>query len=113
MGIVGLVHQLAVHCTLISRNDKQWSLLLGDENKQLHSEKFEKRLQEALQAYLQSEITLEIQVGKQQGETPAMQTERKKQQRQETAENDVASDAVVQSLQERFGATVQAVKPVE
>jgi len=113
MGVVGMVQQLAVHCTLVSRDDKQWSLLLGDENKQLHSEKFENRLLEALQAYLQSDISLEIQVGEQQGETPAMQTKRKKQERQQTAETDVASDAIVQSLQERLGATVQAVKPVD
>jgi len=113
IGVVGVVQQLAMHCTLISRDDKKWSLLLGAENKQLHSEKFEKRLQDALQTYLQNEVSLEIQVGQQQGETPAMQTERKKQERQDTAETDVASDAVVQSLQERFGATVQAVKPID
>jgi len=113
MGVVGMVQQLAVHCTLVSRNDKQWSLLLGDENKQLHSEKFEKRLLEALQAYLQSDISLEIQVGEQQGETPAMQAQRQKEERQESAETDAASDTVVQSLQERFGATVQAVKPID
>jgi len=113
MGVVGMVQQLAVHCTLLSRDDKKWSLLLGSENKQLHSEKFEGRLQEALQAYLQSEVRLEIQIGQQQGETPAMKTERNKQERQQTAETDVASDAVVQSLQERFGATVQAVKPID
>jgi DNA polymerase-3 subunit gamma/tau len=113
MGIVGMVQQLAVHCTLISRDDKKWSLLLGNENKQLHSEKFENRLREALQSYLNSDIKLEIEVGKQQGETPAMQTERKKDERQQSAETDVASDTVVQSLQERFGATVQAVKPID
>ena len=113
MGIVGMVQQLAVNCSLVSRNGKNWCLLLGDENKHLHSEKFENRLLNALQDYLQQDICLEIQVGQQQGETPAMQTERKKQQRQETAETDVASDAVVQSLQERFGATVQAVKPID
>ncbi len=113
MGIVGMVQQLAVNCSLVSRDDKQWSLLLGNENKQLHSEKFEKRLEEALQAYLQSDVRIDIQVGQQQAETPAMQTERKKQERQEAAENDVASDTVVKSLQERFGATVQAVKPID
>ncbi len=113
MGVVGLVQQLAVHCTLVSRDDKKWTLLLGNENKQLHSEKFEGRLQDALQTYLQTEVRLEIQVGQQQGETPAMQTERNKQERQQMAETDVASDAVVQSLQERFGATVQAVKPID
>ena len=113
MGLVGLVHQLAVHCTLISRDDSKWVLLLGDENKQLHSEKFEMRLQESLQNSLNSNIKLEIQIGKQAGETPAMQTERKKEERQQGAETDVANDAVVQSLQERFGATVQAVKPID
>jgi len=113
MGLVGLVHQLAVHCTLVSRDDSKWVLLLGDENKQLHSEKFETRLQESLQNSLQSSIQLEIQIGKQAGETPAMETERKKEERQQGAETDVANDAVVQSLQERFGATVQAVKPID
>jgi len=113
MGLVGLVHQLAVHCTLVSRSETKWVLLLGDENKQLHSEKFETRLHESLQELLQSKIQLDIQIGAQSGETPAMQTERKKEERQLGAESDVANDAVVQSLQERFGATVQAVKPID
>jgi len=113
MNLVGLVQQLAVHCTLLSRDDNKWKLLLGDENKQLHSEKFEQRLHEALQNTMQCKIGLEIQVGEQRGETPAMQIERKQEERQQSAENDAASDAVVQSLQERFGATVQAVKPID
>jgi len=113
IGVAGMVHLLAVNCVLVSRDEKHWTLLLGNENKQLHSEKFEKRLLEALQAYLQSEISLDIQIGQQQGETPAMQTERNKQERQQSAETDAASDVVVQSLQERFGATVQAVKPID
>jgi len=112
MGLVALVHQLAVHCTLVSRDETKWVLLLGDENKQLHSDKFEARLQEALQGILPNKVELEIQIGKQSGETPAMQTERKKEERQQGAETEVANDAVVQSLQERFGATVQAVKPI-
>lgn len=113
MGLAGLVHQLAVHCTLVSRDESRWVLLLGDENKQLHREKFETQLHESLQSLLQSEIQLEIQVGAQSAETPAMQTERKKEERQLGAEEDVANDTVVQSLQERFGATVQAVKPID
>lgn len=113
MGLMGLVHQLAVHCTLVTRDDSKWVLLLGDENKQLHSEKFETRLHESLQELLQSKIQLEIQIGTQSGETPAMQTERKKEERQLDAETDVAKDTIVQSLQERFGATVQAVKPID
>jgi len=113
MNLTGLVQQLAVHCTLVSRDESKWVLLLGDENKQLHSEKFETRLHESLQNFLQNKVQLEIQIGAQSGETPAMQTERKKEERQLGAETDVANDAVVQSLQERFGATVQAVKPID
>lgn len=113
MGLAGLVHQLAVHCTLVSRDESRWVLLLGNENKQLHREKFETQLHESLQSLLQTKVQLEIQVGTQSAETPAMQTERKKEERQIGAEEDVANDVVVQSLQERFGATVQAVKPID
>ncbi|MCK4744254.1 MAG: DNA polymerase III subunit gamma/tau [Sulfuriflexus sp.] len=113
MGLRGLVHQLAVHCTLVSRDESRWVLLLGEENKQLHREKFETQLHESLQSLLQTKVQLEIQVGAQSSETPAMQTERKKEERQLGAEEDVANDTVVQSLQERFGATVQAVKPID
>jgi len=113
VGLSGMEQLLASNCTLVSREGTQWTLRLGSEHKQLHNDRFEKRIEKAIQDYFQESIRLTIEQGEQAGETPAMKTVRHNEERQQQAETNVANDSVVQSLQERFGATVQAVKPIE
>jgi len=113
IGLGGMEQLLASNCTLTSREGSQWNLVLGSEHKQLHNDRFEKRIETALQDYFKEKIKLSIEHGEQVAETPAMKTVRHNEERQQQAETEVANDSVVQSLQDRFGATVQAVKPIE
>jgi len=113
ISLSGLEMLLASQCTVINKSKTAFTLLLGNEHKQLHREKFEQRIEKALQSVFGDELKLEIQIGVQENETPAMQVDREKQELQEHVETEVANDDVVQSIQQRFGATVQGVKPTE
>jgi DNA polymerase-3 subunit gamma/tau len=115
LNLGGFEHQLAVNCCLASREANRFSLTLSSEHKQLHNDKFESRIQEALQAVFGKEARLNIEVGEQVVETPAQLDARARNERQQQAEAAIAGDSIVQSLQERFGASVQAgsVKPID
>jgi DNA polymerase-3 subunit gamma/tau len=115
LNLGGFEHQLAVNCCLASREENSFNLTLSSEHKQLHNDKFESRIQEALQAVFGKEARLNIELGEQVVETPAQQEARARDERQQQAEAAIAGDSIVQSLQERFGASVQAgsVKPID
>lgn len=115
IGLAGLDRQLAVNCVLSNRQGDHFNLVLGSEHAQLHNDKFEKRLQAAMKKHFGEQARLSIEIGEQPDETPAMQTARALSERQQQAEMAIASDTIVQSLQERFGATVQSdsVKPID
>jgi DNA polymerase-3 subunit gamma/tau len=115
LNLGGFEHQLAVNCCLASREGSFFKLTLSSEHAQLHNDKFESRIQEALQSVFGKEARLTIEVGVQSIETPAQQEARARVERQQQAEAAIASDSIVQSLQERFGASVQegSVKPID
>lgn len=115
LNLGGFEHQLALNCCLASRDAKNFSLTLSSEHAQLHNDKFESRIQEALQSVFGNDARLTIEVGQQTVETPAQQQAQAKDDRQQEAEAAIAGDNIVQSLQQRFGASVQtgSVKPID
>lgn len=115
LNLGGFEEQLAVNCCLQSREKNHFSLTLSSEHKQLHNEKFESRIQEALQSAFGKDARLTIEVGMQTIETPAQLQAQAKDERQQQAEAAIADDGIVQSLQERFGASVQSgsIKPID
>ncbi|WP_126454150.1 DNA polymerase III subunit gamma/tau [Sulfuriflexus mobilis] len=115
LNLGGFEHQLAVNCCLRSRKANCFNLSLSSEHAQLHNDKFESRIQEALQAVFGKQTRLTIEVGVQVQDTPAQQQARARDERQQQAETTIAGDSIVQSLQERFGASVQtgSVKPID
>jgi DNA polymerase-3 subunit gamma/tau len=115
LNLGGFEHQLAVNCCLASREGNFFNLTLSSEHAQLHNDKFESRIQEALKSVFGKGARLTIEVGVQSLETPAQQEARAREERQQQAEAAIASDGIVQSLQERFGASVQegSVKPID
>lgn len=114
LGLGGFELQLALNCSLASREANAFNLILNSEHAQLHTNKFESRIQEALQSAFGKDARLKIEVGAQVLETPAQQQAQAREDRQQEAEAAIAGDSIVQSLQERFGASVQAgsVKPI-
>lgn len=115
LNLGGFEHQLAVNCCLLSREGNNFNLTLSSEHAQLHNDRFESRIREALQSAFGKEARLTIEVGVQTVETPAQLQAQARDERQQQAETAIADDSIVQSLQERFGASVQAgsVKPID
>ncbi|HED33632.1 MAG TPA: DNA polymerase III subunit gamma/tau [Gammaproteobacteria bacterium] len=113
MNLRGMVKQLAVNCTLQEKSSNNVKLLLSQENEQLLNPAMHKKLEEALCSSLQQTLKLHIEMGQQQVESPAQTTARNQQERQQSAEQSILQDPMVQALKENFNAEVvpNSVKP--
>ena len=111
----GMVRQLAENCTLVERSEGQIRLNLDPALAQLHSPALERKLAEALAAHFGRETKLRIETEAPCEETPAQQQARLNRERQAAAEQAIAEDDNIRSLEETFGAQVQrdTVRPVE
>jgi len=115
LGLRGMVKQLAVNCTLQEKSANEVKLMLNKENEQLLNPVMHKKLEEALCTSLQEKLKLVIELGAQQVESPAKTTARNHAERQQSAEELIQQDPMVQALKESFNAEVvpNSVKPVE
>jgi DNA polymerase-3 subunit gamma/tau len=115
LGLSGLEQQLAVNCALQRREGDKFYLVLANEHSRLHNDKFEQRLLTALRNKLGEQAGLEISIGESDTATPAMIDAHQREERQREAEQAIAGDSNVQSLQEAFGASVvpDSVQPVD
>lgn len=111
----GMVRQLAENCTLVERSEGQVRLNLDPALAQLHSPALERKLAEALAAHFGRETKLRIETEAPRQETPAQQQARVARERQAAAEQAIAEDDTIRSLEETFGAQVQrdTVRPLE
>ena len=114
MNLRGMVKQLAVNCTLREKTSTDVKLMLNKENEQLLNPMLLKKLEEALCTSLQQKLKLDIELGEQQVESPAKTTQRNQVERQQTAEESIQQDPMVQALKENFNAEVvpNSVKPI-
>jgi len=114
IGLRGMVKQLAVNCTLQEKSANEVKLMLNKENEQLLNPMMHKKLEEALCTSLQEKLKLVIELGSQQVESPAKTTARNHAERQQSAEESIQQDPMVQALKESFNAEVvpNSVKPV-
>ncbi len=110
-----MVKQLAENCTLAEHSDALIRLHLDPAHGHLHSPALEKKLAEALIAHVGPAMKLRIEVEVAREETPAQQQSRLARERQQAAEQSIAEDDTVRTLEETFGAQVQrdTVRPVE
>ena len=111
----GMVKQLAENCTLAEHSDALIRLHLDPAHGHLHSPALEKKLAEALIAHFGPAMKLRIEAEVAREETPAQQQSRLARERQQAAEQSIAEDDTVRTLEETFGAQVQrdTVRPVE
>jgi len=114
LNLRGMVKQLAVNCTLREKSSTEVKLTLNKENEQLLNPVMLKKLEEALCTRLQQKLKLTIELGEQQVESPARTTARNQSERQQTAEETIQQDPMVQALKENFNAEVvpNSVKPI-
>ncbi len=113
MNLRGMVKQLAVNCVLLEKSSSDVKLLLNQENAQLLNPVMQKKLEESLCNNLQQKLKLHIEMGEQQIESPAQTVARGQAERQQSAEQSIQQDPIVQALKENFNAQVvpDSVKP--
>jgi DNA polymerase-3 subunit gamma/tau len=111
----GVVRVLAQNCALLRREGAVLHLALAPAHASLRNPRAEERLQEALSAELGERVKLQFKVAPPPTETPAALQERSAQERLRAAEEAIARDGHVKTLQEMFGARVvpDSVRPVD
>lgn len=113
MNLRGMVKQLAVNCTLQTKSSTEVKLTLNKDNEQLLNPALQKKLEEAMCNSLQQKLKLSIELGDLQIESPAQTQARNQSERQQSAEDTINQDPMVQALKENFNAQVvpNSVKP--
>jgi len=114
LNLRGMVKQLAVNCILQEKSATEVRLTLSKQNEQLLNSAMQKKLEEALCNSLQQKLKLHIELGEQQVESPAKTSQRNQAELQQSAEDIIQQDPMVQALKENFNAEVvpNSVKPV-
>lgn len=110
-----MTQQLAANCAYLRRDGMTLYLQLGEEERQLLTERTQVQLQEALAAFYREPLKLKIDLGEQGAETPAQRDARHQAARQQAAETSIEGDPTVQAMREAFGARVDtdSVRPLD
>jgi DNA polymerase-3 subunit gamma/tau len=111
----GIARQLASNCLYESWDGERLVLKLDPVHKHMRVESSEHRLRRALEEYLGCRVQLDIRVSKPEAETPAEREARQRTERQQQAENALATDPLVQAMGEQFGAKLVpgSVRPAD
>jgi DNA polymerase-3 subunit gamma/tau len=111
----GVVRALANNCALIRREANVFHLALAPVHASLRNVRVEERLQESLSAHLGEKVKLVFSVTQPSAETPAALQERMSQDRMRAAQEAIAEDRHVKTLQEMFGARVvpDSIRPLD
>ncbi|WP_411727715.1 DNA polymerase III subunit gamma/tau [Methyloglobulus sp.] len=114
MKLESLTRELANNCVLERFDDDACKLLLDASHKHLLSPIREKKLQKALQDYRGTPLKLVINIERAAIATPAVQSAKDKEDRQQAAVDAINSDANIQALKEHFDARVMpdTIEPV-
>ncbi len=110
----GLLQSTVANCQLIQRNGQNLEFVLDEVQSTLYDDKHQVMLADLLSVYFAQAITVTITVGQVTSETPAQRVVRCQQERQRQAESVIASDPVVQQLEEIFDAHIinDSIKPM-
>ncbi len=115
MRLSGLTLQLANHCILAGMEENRLQLAMDPMAEGLRTAQLEANLEKALQAHFKRPLKLAITVEKPEQETPALQIQRQKEERQQAAEREIEQDPIVLSLKERLDARIVpgSIKPLD
>jgi len=115
MRLKGMLRELAMNCSVQSRQDDCWQLVLDSNHRQLFSKERLQRLEKSLCDCLQVSLRLEIDTQQSPADTPAEQQRRTDEMRQADAVSAIAADPNVEAIQKAFDATVHAetIRPVD
>jgi len=115
LNVQGMAHQLAKHCVMDNFSDRQITLRLSQEHKQLQTKSATEKLQAALTGYFAKPIKLNIVLGDSVSETPAVKENRSKHLKQQQASDSIAHDRFVREAQTELGADLiqESIKPIQ
>ncbi|UYZ85406.1 DNA polymerase III subunit gamma/tau [Entomomonas sp. E2T0] len=110
----GITASIAANCTLISKDEQQWTMQLDPTQQALFSDNQKKRISDAINTYLGHNVSLKIIIEKPEQETPAQREQRKKIELQKAAERAILEDPIVQQLVDKFSAKLdeESIKPL-
>ncbi len=101
--LTGVPRTLAANCELASVRDDTCLLRLSESHASLWNKTYQAKISEALGQLYDRPVRVEIEVGAPEGETPAEQTDRLREEHHARALQDMQSDDRVQQLIEKFG----------
>jgi len=115
LSLHGIARELAANCSLRAREGDVFHLMVAPAHASLRNARLEQRLQEALSVHLGKSVKLVFTVAAPEGQTPALIKERVNQDRLRAAQDAIAQDSNVKTLQELFEARVvpESVQPVD
>ncbi|HET6725186.1 MAG TPA: DNA polymerase III subunit gamma/tau [Gammaproteobacteria bacterium] len=115
LALRGMARELAVNCSLESREGDSIRLTLDAAHQQLLTEQSKDRLQQALARHYGRPVELRITTGAAAAPTPAQRRRQREDKRQEAAREAIESDPNVRALQEAFGAEIKpaSIKPID
>ncbi|MFC1602823.1 DNA polymerase III subunit gamma/tau [Pseudomonadota bacterium] len=115
LGLGGIARQLANNCIYEGWSDGVLRLQLDPAHQGMCTTRSEQNLQQALESYSHTKVQLKIRVEQPQVETPAQRQVRAQADRQGEAEQSMANDSMVRSLEETFSGKLipGSVQPVD
>jgi len=115
MKVVGLTRELANNCILEGVDEQQCRLILDPRQAQIRSPRSEEKLQAAVQAYYGRPLKLVIKTEAVVADTPAVQIQKDKINRQQEAVDAIDNDENIQALKANFDARVipGSIEPVQ
>jgi DNA polymerase-3 subunit gamma/tau len=115
MKVVGLTRELANNCILEGVDEQQCRLILDPRQAQIRSPRSEEKLQAAVQIYYGRPLKLVIKTEAVVADTPAVQIQKDKINRQQEAVDAIDNDENIQALKANFDARVipGSIEPVQ
>ncbi len=114
MGLAAMTRDLANNCVLIRLDDELCLLGLEPRLGHLKSPRSESALEKALQSHFNRPIKLQIRLEAPEVETPALQSQREKDERQQSAVDEMERDEGILALKDAFDARIVpgSIKPL-
>ncbi|MBM4202229.1 MAG: hypothetical protein FJ189_13210 [Gammaproteobacteria bacterium] len=114
-GLGGMARELASHCLLKTLTPETCHLVLGRPQAHLRTAQVENTLEAALRAHLRTPVKLTISVEGDVDDTPAIQQQRAREERQRRAELTIEQDENVKAFKELFDAEIVSgsIRPLD
>ncbi|QSA98361.1 DNA polymerase III subunit gamma/tau [Methylococcus sp. EFPC2] len=115
LGLAGPALQLARNCVLLAIEESRVVLALDPAYAQIRTSQTEARLENSLQTHFGRPLKLQFQLETPRQETPALQLQREREERQRAAEREIEHDPNVIAIKERFEARIVpgSIKPID